>query len=216
MGHWPDATPVDARGNSPAGKSVKSWDGSGVRPQSFGFPTELWTAARTAQVIYRKWRIKFHPRYLSQWLAERRITPQKPRFQAPRARRRRSAALAARGVAADKKSAARRRAYLVLIDESGFLLSPLVRRTLAPRGQTPVLKTWGGHRERVSATAALTISPRRRRLGLYFCTYPKTFRESRARGGFSPRPAWPSAGAGDCRLGRRADAQRRRDPRRAA
>jgi len=62
-----------------------------------------------------------------------------------------------------------------LIDESGFLLSPLVRRTLAPRGQTPVLKTWGGHRERVSATAALTISPRRRRLGLYFCTYPKNF-----------------------------------------
>ncbi len=51
-------------------------------PKSFGFPTELWTAARTAQVIYRKWHIKFHPRYLSQWLAERRITPQKPRFRA--------------------------------------------------------------------------------------------------------------------------------------
>jgi len=63
----------------------------------------------------------------------------------------------------------------VLIDESGFLLSPLVRRTLAPRGQTPVLKTWGGHHERVSATAALTISPRRHRPGLYFRTYPKAF-----------------------------------------
>jgi transposase len=78
-------------------------------------------------------------------------------------------------VAADKTSAARRRAYLVLIDESGFLLSPLVRRTLAPRGQTPLLKTWGGHRERVSAMAALTLSPRRHRPGLYFCTYPKSF-----------------------------------------
>lgn len=51
-------------------------------PKSFGFPTELWTAARVARVIYRKWRIRFHPRYLNQWLAERRITPQKPRFQA--------------------------------------------------------------------------------------------------------------------------------------
>jgi len=78
-------------------------------------------------------------------------------------------------VAADKKSAARRRAYLVLIDESGFLHSPLVRRTLAPRGQTPVLKTWGGHHQRVSATAALTISPRRHRLSVYFRTYPKAF-----------------------------------------
>ena len=38
-----------------------------------------------------------------------------------------------------------------------------------------MLKTWGGHRERVLAIAALTISPRRRRLGLYFCTYPKAF-----------------------------------------
>jgi transposase len=62
-----------------------------------------------------------------------------------------------------------------LIDESGFLLSPLVRRTLAPRGKTPVLKTWGGHRERVSAIAALTVSPRRRHLGLYFSTYAKSF-----------------------------------------
>ena len=51
-------------------------------PKDFGFPTELWTAARVAYVIRRKWRIKFHPRYLSQWVAERRITPQKPRLQA--------------------------------------------------------------------------------------------------------------------------------------
>lgn len=64
---------------------------------------------------------------------------------------------------------------MVLIDESGFLLSPLVRRTLAPRGNTPVLKVPGGHRERVSIAAALTISPRRHRLGLYFRTYPKAF-----------------------------------------
>lgn len=78
-------------------------------------------------------------------------------------------------MAADKKSAARRRAYLVLIDESGFLLSPLVRRTLAPRGHTPLLKSWGGQHQRVSATAALTLSPRRHRPGLYFRTYPKTF-----------------------------------------
>lgn len=78
-------------------------------------------------------------------------------------------------MAADKKSAARRGAHLVLIHESGCLLSPLVRRTLAPRGQTPLLKTWGGHRQRVSATAALTLSPRRHRPGLYFRTYPKAF-----------------------------------------
>jgi putative transposase len=78
-------------------------------------------------------------------------------------------------VAADKKSARRRRAHLVLIDESGVLMSPLVRRTLAPRGKTPILKTRAAHREKVSVTAALTISPRRDRLGLYWQTYPRSF-----------------------------------------
>jgi transposase len=52
---------------------------------NFGFPNELWTAPRVAQVIRRKWKISFHPRYLNQWLAERRITPQKPMRQ-PRER----------------------------------------------------------------------------------------------------------------------------------
>jgi len=62
-----------------------------------------------------------------------------------------------------------------LIDESGFLMSPLVRRTLAPQGKTPILKTKAAHREKVSVTGALTISPRRHRLGLYWKTYPRDF-----------------------------------------
>lgn len=78
-------------------------------------------------------------------------------------------------MAADKKSAARRHAHLVLIDESGFLMSPLVRRTLAPRGRTPILKPKAAHREKVSTIAALTISPQRHRLNLYWATLPRSF-----------------------------------------
>lgn len=52
-------------------------------------------------------------------------------------------------------------------------MSPLVRRTLAPRGTTPILKPTAKHREKVSIMAALTISPRRQRLGLYWRTYPR-------------------------------------------
>jgi transposase len=62
-----------------------------------------------------------------------------------------------------------------LIDESGVLMSPLVRRTLAPRGKTPILKVQGKQREKVSITGALTISPRRHRLGLFWQTYPRNF-----------------------------------------
>jgi transposase len=47
------------------------------------------------------------------------------------------------------------------------MLQPVVRRTWAPRGQTPVHRSWDRH-DRISAISAITISPRRRRLGLYF------------------------------------------------
>jgi putative transposase len=59
---------------------------------------------------------------------------------------------------------------LVLIDESGVMLAPLRRRTLAPRGHPPILKQAGRHREKVSLIGALSLSPRRRHLGLYFST----------------------------------------------
>ena len=45
---------------------------------------------------------------------------------------------------------------MVLIDESGVLLAPLVRRTLARRGQTPLLFQNAQHRDKVSLLAALT------------------------------------------------------------
>jgi transposase len=59
----------------------------------------------------------------------------------------------------------------VFLDESGFMLTPTVRRTLAPRGETPILKSWDRH-DRISAISALTVSPSRRRVGLYFRLLP--------------------------------------------
>jgi putative transposase len=75
-------------------------------------------------------------------------------------------------LAPNPKKGARDQAHIVLIDESGVLLSPLVRRSLAHRGQTPILIVPGGHREKVSAIAGLSLSPRTHQLGLYFQTHP--------------------------------------------
>ena len=47
------------------------------------------------------------------------------------------------------------------------MLQPRVRRTWAPRGQTPILSEWDRH-DRLSVISAITVSPRRRRLGLVF------------------------------------------------
>jgi len=55
----------------------------------------------------------------------------------------------------------------VFLDESGFMLQPVVRRTWAPRGQTPLDYSWD-RRDRLSAISAISVSPKRRHLGLYF------------------------------------------------
>ena len=47
------------------------------------------------------------------------------------------------------------------------MLQPLVRKTWAPRGWTPVMYSWD-RRDRLSVSAALSVSARRRRIGLYF------------------------------------------------
>lgn len=83
-------------------------------------------------------------------------------------------------MAAHPKRARRLSAHLVLIDESGVLLAPLVRRTLAPKGQTPVLKHRAKQRDKVSLIAALTLSPRSQHLGLYFSTLINDYFESTA------------------------------------
>jgi putative transposase len=67
------------------------------------------------------------------------------------------------------------RAHLVLIDETGLFLQPLVRRTWAPKGRTPVLVADGGHRKKVSVIGGVSVSPHSQRLGFYFATEPDGF-----------------------------------------
>jgi transposase len=55
------------------------------------------------------------------------------------------------------------------------MLQPLARRTWAPRGQTPIQYAWDRH-DRVSAIAALTLSPARKRIGLNFQLYERNIR----------------------------------------
>ena len=64
-------------------RSVLSWFKKGAT--HFGFPNELWTAKRVAQLIWKKWGVKFHPNYMCAWLSRRGITSQKPQRQ-PRER----------------------------------------------------------------------------------------------------------------------------------
>ena len=111
--------------------------------KAHGWPNELWTAARVARLVERHFGRRYHPEHVRKVL-KRRLgwTSQKPRRKA----RERNDKEVSRWLADEfpriVRGAFRRRAYLVFLDESGFFLTPTVRRTLAPRGRTPVLTAW--------------------------------------------------------------------------
>ena len=65
------------------------------------------------------------------------------------------------------REAWRRGAHVAFLDESGFMLMPLVRRTLAPRGQRVFLRCSAKH-DRLSVISCVTLSPQAMRVGLYF------------------------------------------------
>jgi transposase len=60
------------------------------KPTAFGYRTDLWTAARVADLIRTRLGVRFHPGYLREWLAKRGYSPQKP---ARRARERKPEAI---------------------------------------------------------------------------------------------------------------------------
>jgi transposase len=133
-----------------------------------GWPNDLWTTARVAQLIHRHFGIGYHHDHVGRFLRQRLgWTPQKPRR---RARERDEEAIRrwqAEEFPRIAREARRRGAHLVFLDESGFLLTPSVRRTWAPRGRTPVLGAWD-RRDRISAISSITVSPKSGRLNLYF------------------------------------------------
>jgi transposase len=137
-----------------------------------GWPNELWTAARVARLIRVRFGLDYHPEHVRKVL-KRRLgwTSQKPK----RKPRERDDKEVERWLADELprilREAWKRGAHAVFLDESGFQLTPTVRRTLAPRGRTPVFDAWD-RRDRISAISCVTLSPVAGRPGLYFHLLP--------------------------------------------
>lgn len=81
-------------------------------------------------------------------------------------------------LAGPKKNAARQHAWLVFEDESGVSQQPVVRRTWAPRGQTPVLTHTGGHWHRLSIAGALAFRWDGRRSRFFFQTHAGSYTDA--------------------------------------
>jgi transposase len=132
------------------------------------FPNELWTSARVAEVIRRHFGVEYHPDYVRR-LLRRRLdwTCHKPQRRARQRNDKEVERWKGDEFPRILREAWRRGAHVAFLDESGFMLMPLVRRTLARRGQRVVMNCSAKH-DRISAISCVTLSPQSMHVGLHF------------------------------------------------
>jgi transposase len=168
QGHGLDAKPVSGakrRLTDPQLKQLEALLDKGA--PAHGFPNELWTAARFAQLIHRHFGVKYHPDYVLRLLRRLGWTCHKPQRRARERNDKEVERWKADEFPRILREAWRRKAHVAFLDESGFMLMPLVRRTLARRGQRVFLRCSARH-DRISAISCVTLSPRAMHVGLYF------------------------------------------------
>src|SRR6266852_4765035 len=166
------------------GLSAKN--GSGVKPRltasqlselerllhegatAHGYPNQLWTAARVARLVQWYFGVTYHPEHVRK-LLKRRLnwTSHKPQVRATQRNDKEIERWKADEFPRILREAWRRGAHVAFLDESGFLLTPLVRRTLAPRGQRVVMRCSAKH-DRISTISCISLSPQAMRVGLHF------------------------------------------------
>jgi transposase len=133
-----------------------------------GWCNELWTAKRVAYLIWKQFRVKFSSGNVQRILTKRMgWSAQRPTRQLRGRDDKEIQLWLTEEYPHILDRAQNRHAYLVFIDESGFLLAPLLRRTYAPRGKQPVIKNADPH-DRLSVIGAITISPERHHFGFHF------------------------------------------------
>jgi transposase len=138
-----------------------------------GWPTRLWTAGRVARLIRDRFGLSYHPEHVRKILKQRLgWTSQKPQVRPREQNDKEVERWRDDEFPRIVRDAWRRQATVVFLDESGFMLTPTVRRTLAPRGHTPILPALQRH-DRISAISCITFNPRQEeRPGLYFELMP--------------------------------------------
>jgi transposase len=133
-----------------------------------GWPNELWTAKRVAELIERHFHVRYCANNVWKILTKRMgWSSQRPVRQASKRDDKAIQQWVAEKYPRILARAWARKAWLGFIDESGFMLGPVIRRTFAPRGHSPVIKETDPHRK-ISAIGALLISPCRRRFRFQF------------------------------------------------
>jgi len=142
-----------------------------------GYRTELWTTARIAKLIERTFHVRYHRDHVGRLMHALGWSYQKPERRALQRDEEAIEEWKRKKWPQIKKKAKRLGAHLVFVDESGFLLIPPVRKTWAPRGRTPIHRHHQ-RRTRISVISGVSVSPKRKRVGLYFQLHDKNIHQA--------------------------------------
>ena len=124
--------------------------------QAHGFRGEVWTCERVAIVIRREFGVSYHPAHVSRLLKALEAEPAEAPAPGESAGRGGHRTLEREEVAFPQKRALKEGRTIVFADQSGFYLLPMVVRTYAPVGKTPILKE-NLTRDHLSAMSAITL-----------------------------------------------------------
>jgi transposase len=137
-----------------------------------GWENNLWTTVRVREVIKRHFGVEFSRSYVWHILTEYlNWSPIRPVQQAAQRDDVEIARWKAEEFPRIERQAEQRGAYLSFVDESGFMMTPVIRRTFAPRGSKPVNKVSDPH-GRISVIGAIVINPKRTQIVFRHNTLP--------------------------------------------
>ena len=107
--------------------------------EAHGFRGEVWTTERVAALIKKQCGVNYHPAHMSRLLKRIKYSVQQP---IERATQRDEEAISTWKEERwpELKKAQEEGRTIIFVDEAGFYLLPLLVRTYAPIGQTPILR----------------------------------------------------------------------------
>src|ERR687883_1663396 len=138
-----------------------------------GWPNRLWTADRVATLIRRRFGVDYHPEHVRKIVKQRlHWTSQKPQLRAREQNDKEVERWLDDEFPRILREAFQRKATLVFLDEAGFMLTPLVRRSLWPRGDIQIIDALARH-DRISAISCVTLGINDEHPELYFELLPQ-------------------------------------------
>ena len=110
---------------------------------NYGFETPLWTCRKIQKIVQQRFDKKIHTTNIMRWLKRINITSQKPQRQASQRDDKAVKKWLTEEWPKIKAHCRRWQAMLYFQDEAGVSLTPVMGKTWAPKGKTPIVKVTG-------------------------------------------------------------------------